>query len=87
MGRIESEDLPDPERIFIAARLREALAVEELLTAAGIEYAVQVEAFARSLFFGVRHGAAFYVASPDAARCRAFLVEQGHGRGVVEDQE
>jgi hypothetical protein len=87
MARIEPEDLIDPERIFIAAKLDEALLVEEMLTGVGVEYAVQVEAFARSLFFGVRHGAAFYVPSPQAAWCRAFLTERGLERGVVEEQE
>jgi hypothetical protein len=87
MARIEPEDLEDPERIFVAAKLNEALLVEELLTEAGVDYAVQVEVFARSLFFGVRHGAAFYVASPSASECRTFLVERGLERGVVEDPE
>jgi hypothetical protein len=87
MARIEPDDLIDPERIFVAARLNEALQVEELLSGAGVDYVVQVEAFARSLFFGVRHGAAFYVPSPQAEWCRAFLTERGLERGVVEEQE
>lgn len=87
MARIETEDLRDPERVFIAARLKEALLVEELLTTAGVDYVVQVEPFGTSIFFSRRNGAAFYVRSDQAAYCRTRLIAEGFGRGVVEDQE
>ena len=88
MARVESEDLSDPQRIFIASSLRVAQAVEESLTRGGVDYAVQVEPFARSLLFGsLRMGAAFYVASGEAARCRQQLIAAGFAGGVVEAQD
>ena len=88
MARIEPEALPDPERIYIAGSLRVALRIEEWLTTAGVDYAVQVEPFARSLLFNrLRMGAAFYVPSGQAAYCRERLHAAGLGGGVVEAQE
>lgn len=88
MPRIEAEDLRDPERIYVAGSLRVARRVEEWLTAAGVDYAVQVEPFSRSLLFGtVRMGAAFYVTSGQAAYCRHQLTAAGLGGGVLEAQE
>jgi hypothetical protein len=86
--RIDAEALDDPERIYIAGTLRMALRVEEWLTTAGIEYAVQVEPYGRSLLFGrLRMGAAFYVTSGQAAYCREQLMAAGFGGGVVEAQD
>jgi hypothetical protein len=88
MGRIESEELRDPERIFVARSLRLARRVEEWLTTAGVDYVVQVEPFGRSLLFQtVRNGAAFYVAAGQAEYCRRQLSATGLAAGVVEDQE
>ena len=85
MARIEPEDLHDPEEVFIAGSLRLAKRVEEWLTMAGIDYAVQVEPLGRSLLFNTpRMGAAFYVASGQAEYCRRQLTAAGFGRGVVE---
>lgn len=88
MARIEPEDLRDPEQIFIAGSLRIARRAEEWLTTAGVDYAVQVEEFGRSLLFGsVRMGAAFYVNATQAEHCRQQLTAAGLGAGVVEVEE
>lgn len=88
MARIEPETLDDLERIYIAGSLRVALSVEEWLTTAGVDYAVQVEPYGRSLLFSsLRMGAAFYVTSGQAAYCRERLMAAGLGRGVVESQD
>jgi hypothetical protein len=85
MVRVETEELRDAERIFIAKSLRLALQVEEHLTAAGVDYAVEVESIGRSLLFRTeRMGAAFYVNSGQAAYCREQLSTRGWGSGVVE---
>jgi hypothetical protein len=77
----------DPERIFIARTLRLALRVEEWLTNAGVDYAVQTESIGRSLLFGTeRIGAAFYVTSGQSHYCREQLNAAGLGSGVVESQ-
>jgi hypothetical protein len=88
MARIEPETLDDPERIYIAGTLRMALRIEDWLTTAGIDYAVQVEPYGRSLLFGsLRMGASFYVRAGQAAYCRGQLMAAGFGRGVVEAQD
>ena len=85
--KVDPEAIPDAEQIFLARKLREAQDVENLLTHAGIEYAIEVEAYARSFLFGtIRYGAAFYVASAKAPDCRRRLLDAGFGRGIVEEE-
>ena len=85
MARIDADDLPVSEAIFIAGTLRLARSVEDWLTMAGAEYAVKVEPIGRSLLFGtIRMGAAFYVASGVAEYWRSQLAAAGFTRGVVE---
>jgi hypothetical protein len=85
MAHVDPDALTDPERVFIAASLRKALRVEELLTGEGVDYVVQVEVFARSLLGRARHGAVFYVSGGQAAWCRSRLTSAGFGRGVVDE--
>lgn len=86
MPRIEPEALADPERVFVTASLAEALEVESLLTVSGVSYVVHVETFSTSLFGSPRNGAAFYVATGQAAYCRSRLTAAGLGRGVEEQE-
>jgi len=84
MPRIEADDLTDPERVFVAASLRQAQRVEEVLTGHGIKYAVQVEEAGRTFLFGSPvHAAVFYVTSAQAAYCRSQLTLEGLGKGVA----
>ena len=88
MARIDPEELRDPERIFVAGSLRAARRVEEWLTMAGVDYAVQVEPFGRTVLFRtIRNGAAFYVSSSQAKYCREQLAITGLKDGVVDDQQ
>ena len=88
MGRIDADDLSDPAPIYVTASLRVARRVEEWLTAAGVDYAVQVEPVGRSFLFGtVRMGAAFSVTAQQAPYCREQLTAAGLGGGVVEAPE
>jgi hypothetical protein len=85
MARVDADRLIDPELICLAASLALARRVEAALDEFGVEYAVEVEAFARTLLSGsVRYGAAFYVSASQAAWCRSVLAAQGLGDGVVE---
>jgi hypothetical protein len=85
VAHVEPEDLQDLERIFIARTLRQAQKAEALLTEAGLDYVVQVEAYARSFLFGtIRYGAAFYVAAGQTAHGRERLIGGGLGKGVIE---
>ena len=88
MAPVELDELRDPARILIARSLRVSLRVEEWLTTAGIDYAVQVEPVGRSLLFGTdRMGAVFYVNAGQAVYCREQLTTAGFGRDVAEQLE
>jgi hypothetical protein len=88
MARVEPEHVREPERIFIARSLRLALRVEEWLTMAGVDYAVQTESVGRSLLFGTdRVAAAFYVTCGQAVYCRQQLAAAGLGSGVVQSED
>jgi hypothetical protein len=87
MGRVDADSIADAVQIFLARQLREAQEVEDLLTEDGIDYAVEVEAYARSFLFGsIRYGAAFYVDGFIAAACRQRLAAAGFHRGIVEEE-
>jgi hypothetical protein len=88
MARVEPEALRDPELIFVGRTLRLAVRAEEWLTAAGIDYAVQVESVGRSLLFRTeRMGAVIYVTAGQAVYCREQLTAAGLGTGVAESEE
>jgi hypothetical protein len=73
-----SEDTHVTERetvlIYIAKRLKEALALEEVLKAAGVEYDVEPDTYRGGLIFvSERIGAFFYVLPEDEDRAREIL--------------
>lgn len=85
MGLIDPDDLPDPEKIYMAASLREARKVEEVLTGHGVTYTVEVEELGRTTLFGsLRHGAGFYVTASQAPSCRMLLTHAGLTRRLVD---
>ena len=52
----------EPILIYIAKRLNDALRLEELFTAAGVEYGVEADEYRGGIIFrSVRAGAFFYV--------------------------
>ena len=60
--------------IYIAKRLKEAMALEQVLTAAGLEYDVEPDTYRGGLIFASeRIGAFFYVLPEDADRAREVL--------------
>ena len=87
MARINTDDLDQPDLIFVAWSVRVARRAEECLTEAGVEYAVDVEPIGRSLLFNaVRNGAVFYVSLGQAAFCRQRLASVGLNGGIVAEQ-
>jgi hypothetical protein len=62
------------ELVYIAKKLREALALEELLTSANVDYLVETDQyFGGFIFQRVRIGAFFYV-RPEAAEPARLLM-------------
>ncbi len=88
MGRIEIEDFSDKNisRIFIAASIKEAEFVEDILTQDGIDYAVALEPFTQGIFVSERNGTAFYVLSGQASYCRKLLESKGLSSGLIVDE-
>jgi len=65
--------------LYIAKRLREAKAVEELLTQAGIDYLVEADLYMGGfLFRRALHGAFFYVTPDVDARARELMRASGY---------
>ncbi len=79
--------MSDRTCIYIAARLREAQRVEEVLTRLGIDYAVEIAPYATrilGLFPTQYRGAHFYVMAGQAGYCRQALHRAGMIKGLVE---
>ncbi len=73
-------------RVYLAASLAEAEAVERALDAAGIEFAVEVEEFASPTVLGwnaLRSGAGFWVAQALLDRAADALERAGRIAGLV----
>ncbi len=64
--------------LFIAKKLREALKLEDLLTQAGIDYAVEVDEYRGGFIFQtLRKGAFVYVLPADLERAQGIVREAG----------
>jgi hypothetical protein len=62
--------------LYIAKKLKEALKLEEILTAAEINYAVETDTYRGGLIFASeRVGAFFYVTPEGLEKARGVLVE------------
>lgn len=71
--------------VYVAKRLKEALAIEELFKAAGLEYLVEPDTYSGGIIFRTqRTGAFFYVAPDDEAKARETLEGSGHKPAVKE---
>ena len=70
------QDLP---LIYIAKKLDEALALENLLTDSGIDYLVEPDKYSGGVIFrSERVGAFFYVAPENEASTKDFLARHGY---------
>jgi hypothetical protein len=69
----------EPELIFIARRLRDALRLEALLTSAGVDYAVETDEYHGGVVLkSVRVGAFFYVRPEAREQAVALMIENGY---------
>lgn len=53
------------ELVYIAKKLREALPLEEALTAAGINYAIELDVYSGGLIFRTERTGAFFYVMPE----------------------
>ena len=65
--------------IYVAKKLKEALALEQLLTEAGLDYLVEPDRYSGGIIFrSERVGAFFYVAPPDETAAREAMLGAGY---------
>lgn len=66
------------ELVYIAKRLKEALKLEEALTEAAVDYAVETDTYSGGVIFrSERVGAFFYVLPDVAERARSVMERAG----------
>jgi hypothetical protein len=65
--------------IYIAKKLKESLALENVLTAANIDYMIETDTYVGGILFrSARVGAFFYVTPEIEASTRTLLAENGY---------
>lgn len=65
--------------VYIAKKLKDALALEDVLTNAGLDYAVEVDTYTGGLIFrSERTGAFFYVEEPHHERTLSIMEQAGY---------
>jgi hypothetical protein len=69
----------DPVLIYIAKRLRDALRLEELLTAYAIDFGVEADEYRAGVVFrSIRTGAFFYVLSDSVEPAHSVMRRNGY---------
>ena len=69
----------EPVLIYIAKRLKDALALEQVLTEAGVDYGVEPDKYRGGVIFqSERIGAFFYVLEEAERIARAVMIEKGY---------
>ena len=79
--RKQPDDFGDAELslVYVARKLKDALALESVLTAAGVDYLVEPDTYRGGIVFrSERVGAFFYVAPEAADAARQVLSEHGY---------
>jgi hypothetical protein len=72
--------------VFVAKRLKEALRLEEVFTAAGLDYLVEPDRYSGGVIFrSERVGAFFYVTPASAAEAREIM--RGAGFEPYQSQQ
>ena len=69
----------EPSLIYVAKKLKEALALEEVLTESGVDYGVEADSYRGGFVFQTeRVGAFFYVLEESAEAARRVLSSHGY---------
>jgi hypothetical protein len=67
-----------PELIYIAKRLNDALRLESIFTAAGVDYGVEADKYRGGIIFQTERVGAFFYVRPDALET-AHRIMREHG--------
>ena len=69
----------EPVLVYVAKRLRDALRLESILTAAGVDYGVEADEYRGGVIFrAVRVGAFFYVLPNTVAAAHEVMLRHGY---------
>lgn len=69
----------EPSLLYIAKKLKDALALEQILTNAGLDYGVEADRYRGGFVFqSERVGAFFYVLEETLESARQVLVQHGY---------
>lgn len=72
--------------IYIAKRLTEAVRLEDVLTAGGVDYAVEPDTYKGGVIFASERIGAFFYVLPDAVEpARTIMLSQGFKMNQGED--
>jgi hypothetical protein len=78
-------DGQEPSLLYIAKKLRDAKALEVLLTEAGIDYGVETDEYEGGVVFRrTRIGAFFYVLPEVRERAAQVLLDKGYAPSRIE---
>ncbi len=70
--------------VYIAKKLKEALAIETLFTSAGLDYLVEPDTYSGGIIFRTeRTGAFFYIAPESEPKAREVLASAGYKPAVL----
>jgi len=69
----------EPDLIFIAKRLKEAVGLEAVLTGAGLDFAVETDEYQGGMIFKSKRIGAFFYVRPEAREAAlAVLLQNGY---------
>jgi hypothetical protein len=71
-------DNHDPQLIYIAKRLRDATALESILTASDIDYSVEPDEYQGGVIFKTNRIGAFFYVRPEAREKAISVMRQNH---------
>ena len=76
-----------PTLVYIARKLKDALRLEDLFAAAGVDYGVEADEYRGGVVFrSVRVGAFFYVLPETVAAAHEVMLRHGYRPHVPEPQ-
>jgi hypothetical protein len=68
-------DGQEPELVYIAKRLRDALKIEGLFDAAGLDYGVEADSYTGGIVFRSQRVGAFFYVQPDTAEAARHVLK------------
>jgi hypothetical protein len=74
----------EPALVYIAKRLRDALRLESILTAAGLDYGVEPDYYQGGIIFRTQRVGAFFYVLPEAVAATHHIMRENGYKPYVE---